>query len=107
MTMTDKTRPEDLVPILRDAFARQIREALTGTPAHHALQLGDALCTLWIDAIRGLVIEGGPLRSIDHAAITRDWHAGLSADQIATRHGISRATAYNHHPDRVRKERHK
>jgi hypothetical protein len=105
--MSDKVKADDLVPAMREAFVRGIRETLAGTPTAHALQLADRLCTVWREQLAGLLVDGGsPGRRIDGAAIRADWGDGKTLAEIMARHECSRATAYNHHPSRTtRRER--
>lgn len=97
--MSDKVKADDLVPALRDAFARNIREALAGTPSAQALQLADQLCTVWKEQLAGLLVDGGSAaKRIDGAAISADWGDGRTLAEIMTKHDCSRRTAYNYHP---------
>lgn len=101
--MTDKVKAIELLEPMRELFAEQIRKTLAGTPGHEAFQCADALCRVWLEELRGLLVDGGAVRAIDHDAIAADWSAGRSVEEIISRHGCSRATAYNHHPSKRRR----
>jgi hypothetical protein len=103
-TMSDKVKADDLVAPLRDAFARNIREALGGTPPAQALQLADQLCMVWRGQLAGLVVDGGAAAPrIDGEAIANDWRDGRTLAEIMAAHSCSRRTAYNHHPSSRRR----
>lgn len=103
--MAEDTRAEDLTEDLREAFAQGIRAAVADLPAHHALQLADTLCTIQISVLAGKRVTYRATQQIDGAAITADWHEGLTIQQIVDKHGCSRRTAYNYHPQNVRQRR--
>lgn len=105
--MTTDTKAEELVDELRQAFEGQIRDSLRSLPPHMALQLADALCTVWLDTIAGLRISAKAKPKVDGEAIAEDWARGLSAVEIRHKHGCSRATAYNYHPNGQPKHRRK
>lgn len=104
--MSDKVKPHELVPQLRQTFMGALREVLIGLPPAQALQAADHLCEVLAESLRGLIVDGGPaVPRRDPAAITRDWQDGLGVDEIMRRHSCSRATAYNHHPSKARRRR--
>jgi hypothetical protein len=96
--MSDDVKGEDVVEQLREAFAANIRTAIAGLPAHQALQLADTLCAVQLDALASLRVSYRARPAVDGAAITEDWRRGLTVQEITKKHGVSRPTAYKHHP---------
>lgn len=100
--MSERVKASEVVDQLRTAFATGIREVITGTPAHVALQAADHLCGLWIAELAGLDVAVPALPKVDGEAIAEDWRRGLSADEIRQKHRCSKRTAYNYHPTKSR-----
>lgn len=100
--MAEDVKADEVVEDLRSAFMVAIRDALRELPAHHALQLADGLCTVWLDRLAGLRVTHGAKPAVDGEAITEDWRRGLSLREIVHKHRCSRATAYRHHPSKAR-----
>lgn len=99
--MTDRVRAEDVVDELRRAFAESLRESVAGLPSAQALQLADRLCAIWIELLSGLLVAMPSRSRFDVQQITADWRAGLLIEQIVSKHGCSRKTAYRYHPQKV------
>lgn len=101
--MSDDAKADEMVDQLREAFARNLCTALTGLPAHQALQLADSLCAVQLDVLAGMRVSYKAKPAIDSEAITEDWRRGLTVAEITRKHGISKPTAYKHHPNRGQK----
>lgn len=99
--MADDAKADEMLDQLRDSFARQIRQAVVDLPPHQALQLADALCTVQLDVLAGLRVHYRAKPVVDGEAITEDWRRGKSLAEITRTHRISRATAYNYHPNKA------
>jgi len=89
---------DETTSILRAAFEARIRAALNWLPAHEALQLADALCTVQLETLAGLRVLYRALPKVDAAAVEEDWRRGMPAGEIMRKHKISRAAAYKYHP---------
>ena len=96
--MADDAKADDLVDQLRDNFADNIRKAVTGLPAHQALQLADTLCRVQLDVLAGLRVSYKAAPKVDADAVAEDWMQGMPLKEIMRKHGISKTTAYQHHP---------
>ena len=101
--MREDAKAEETIDGLRDAFASQIRKAVAELPAHVALQLADSLCSIQLDVLAGLRVSYRARTPVDVAGIVADWRHGLSISEITAKHGCSRAKAYEHHPNRGRR----
>lgn len=101
--MRDDAKADDMVDQLREAFARNLRTALTGLPAHQALQLADTLCTVQLDVLAGLRVTYRAPPPVDGEAITESWRRGKSLREVMDEHKISRSAAYKYHPSKVAK----
>lgn len=101
--MADDAKADEVVGMLRESFAQQIRDAVRDLPAHQALQLADTLCSVQVDLLAGMRVTYKARRALDGAAITEDWRTGLTLPEIMRKHGVSRAAAYKYHPAGVRK----
>jgi hypothetical protein len=98
--MRDDAKAEDLIEPLRKAFAENIRQAVQDLPPHQALQMADALCTVQMEVLAGLRVTYRAPTPVDGAAVTEAWRKGGVLQEIMREFGISRATAYRHHPNR-------
>lgn len=98
--MADDAKAEDFTTPLRTEFAATICKAVPGIPAHHALQLADTLCAIQADVLAGKRVSYRAKTPVDGEAITEDWRRGMSLPEIRAKHGVSKATAYNYHPNR-------
>lgn len=98
--MADDAKAEEFTSPLRAEFAATICKAVPGIPAHHALQLADTLCAIQADVLAGKRVTFRARPTVDGEAITEDWRKGLSLPEIRAKHGISKTTAYQHHPNR-------
>lgn len=98
--MADDVKADDFTDELRRRFAQSISRGVGGIPAHHALQLADVLCMVQADVLAGKRVTFKVQPECDGEAIAEDWHCGLSLAEIMRKHGISKATAYRHHPNR-------
>lgn len=96
--MSDDAKADEMLEQLRDAFAQNIRKAVTDLPANQALQLADALCTVQLDVLAGLRVSYRARDPIDGAAIAEAWAQGKSLREVMQSCSCSRATAYNYHP---------
>jgi hypothetical protein len=96
--MRDEAKAEEMVDQLREAFAQNIRTAMTGLPAHQALQLADTLCAVQLELLAGLRVSYRAREPIDGEAIAESWRRGLSLREVIAAHGCSRPTAYKYHP---------
>jgi len=100
--MAEDVKADELIDELRTAFAANIRAALRELPPHHALQLADSLCTVWLEQLAGLRVTHPAKPSVDGAAIAEDWRRGRSLREILRDHRCSKATAYRYHPRMAR-----
>lgn len=96
--MSDDAKADEMLDQLRDAFALNIRKAVSDLPAHQALQLADALCTVQLDVLAGLRVSYRSREPIDGQAIAEAWAQGKTLRDIMGTFKCSKATAYNHHP---------
>lgn len=96
--MSDDAKADEMIEQLRSAFERSIRTAVTDLPAHQALQLADALCTVQLDVLAGLRVSYRSREPIDGAAIAEAWAQGRPLREIMRDFKCSKATAYNYHP---------
>lgn len=103
--MADDVKADDFTDELRRRFAQSISRGVAGIPAHHALQLADVLCVVQADVLAGKRVAYKARVECDGDAIAEDWHVGLSAAEIARKHGISKAAAYKYHPNKHYKQR--
>lgn len=103
--MAEDVKADELVDQLRDQFSQRIRGTIADLPAHQALQLADALCRVQLDLLAGLRVSYKAPPKVDGDAIAEDWMRGLSIAEITRKHGISRSTAYSHHPVKPSKRR--
>ena len=103
--MADDTKAEELLHQLRDSFNTRIRETIRDLPAHEALQLADALCTVQLDVLAGMRVTYKAAPKVDGDAITEDWRRGKTLAEIMHDHECSKVTAYKYHPDKARKAR--
>lgn len=102
--MAEDVKGEELTEMLRASFAESIRVALTGLPAHQALQLADSLCTVQLDLLAGKRVSFKAKPIVDGDAISRDWAMGKPLREIMRDNKCSRATAYNYHPIQGKKK---
>jgi hypothetical protein len=98
--MRDDAKAEDLIDPLRKAFAENIRQAVQDLPAHQALQMADTLCRVQMDVLAGLRVTYRAPTPVDGPAITEAWRRGGVLQEIMSQFGISKSTAYKHHPNR-------
>lgn len=98
-------KAEEMVDQLRDQFADQIRSLSREIPAHQALQMADALCTVQMATLAGLRVSYKAEPKVDGDAIAEDWMQGMSIGEIVKKHKVSRSTAYNYHPTKAEKEK--
>lgn len=101
--MADDVKAEDMLGPLRDAFATRIRDAARDLPAHQALQLADALCTVQLDVLASLRVHYKAKPAFAPEAVTEDWRRGKLIGEITKDHGISRSMAYKLHPSKLAK----
>lgn len=105
--MAEDVKGEELTEVLRESFAKSIRIALTGLPAHQALQLADTLCTVQLDLLAGKRVRYKAKPEVDGEAITEDWRRGVPLGEITVKHGVSKPTAYKYHPGKTSMRRRK
>lgn len=98
--MSDDVKADEVATQLYEAFGKTIQQAVAGLPAHQALQLADTLCAVQLDVLAGLRVSYKSKPVVDAAAITEDWRRGLTVQEITKKHGVSRPTAYKHHPNK-------
>ena len=103
--MAEDAKADEFVAPLREQFAEQIRSTVRDLPAHQALQLADTLCSVQLALLAGLRVSYRATAKVDAEAIAEDWRRGMSIAEIAQKHKISRSTAYNYHPERVKPRR--
>ncbi len=103
--MAEDVKGEELTEVLRESFAKSIRIALTGLPAHQALQLADSLCTVQLDLLAGKRVSYKAKPVVDGDAIAEDWRRGLPLGEITSKHGVAKVTAYKYHPGKSAKRR--
>lgn len=101
--MSDDAKADEMLEQLREAFAQNIRQAVTDLPAHQALQLADALCTVQLDVLAGLRVSYRAREPIDGAAIAEAWAQGRSLREVMDAHKCSKVTAYKYHPTKSAK----
>lgn len=101
--MSDDAKADEMLDQLRDAFALNIRNVVSDLPAHRALQLADALCTVQLDVLAGLRVSYRSRDPIDGAAIAEAWAQGKSLRDIMVDFKCSKVTAYKYHPTKVAK----
>lgn len=99
--MADDAKAEELLDQLRDSFAAQIRSAVTDLPAHQALQLADALCTVQLDMLAGMRVHYKSKPTVDGEAIAESWRTGSTLRDVMAKHSCSRVTAYKYHPNKA------
>lgn len=99
--MAEDARAEETIAMVRDAFARELRSALGDYPAHQALQLADALCTVQLALLAGMRVTYRRAAAVDGDAIAEDWRRGMSIAEIVAKHKCSRTAAYKHHPSKA------
>lgn len=93
-------KAEEMVDQLRDQFADQIRSLSREIPAHQALQMADALCTVQLATMAGLRVTYRAEPKVDGDAIAEDWLRGMKIGEIVKKHKVSRPTAYKYHPSK-------
>lgn len=98
--MPEDIRAEDMVEQLRTSFAERIRGVVSDLPAHQALQLADALCAVQCELLAGMRIAYRASQAVDGQAIAEAWRQGKPLAEIRREFGISKSTAYKHHPNR-------
>ena len=98
--MAEDVKADEMVDQLRDEFNQRIRAAVVDLPPHQALQLADALCRVQLDVLAGLRVSYKAPPKVAGDAIAEDWMRGLSIGEITRKHNVSRAAAYNHHPNK-------
>lgn len=96
--MAEDAKIDEMIEELRAAFCETIRIAVSGMPAHGALQLADALCSTQLVVLAGMRVTYRARPAVDAEALTEDWRRGLSIREITKKHGVSRAVAYRLHP---------
>lgn len=101
--MSDDAKADEMLDQLRDAFAKNIRKAVSDLPAHQALQLADALCAVQLDVLAGLRVSYRTREPIDGAAIAEAWAQGKSLREVMQDCGCSKVTAYKYHPTKASK----
>ena len=101
--MRDDAKAEDLIEPLREAFAKSIRSAVQDLPPHQALQMADALCGIQLEVLAGLRVTYRGPTPVDGPAITEAWRKGGVLQEIMRDFGVSKTTAYKHHPNRPAK----
>lgn len=100
--MSDDAKADEMIDQLRDAFALNLSKAVTGLPAHQALQLADALCIVQLDVLAGLRVSYRAREPIDSAAIAEAWAQGKSLREVMRDCKCSKVTAYKYHPTKRR-----
>lgn len=103
--MADDVKADEYTDALRRRFAHSISKGVAGIPAHHALQLADTLCMVQADVLAGKRVSYRARVECDAAGIAEDWRKGLSVGEVMSKHGISRTTAYKHHPNKQARAR--
>lgn len=98
--MAEDVKADELVDQLRDSFNRKLRDEIKDLPAHRALQLADALALVQLDVCAGLRVRYAKGAQVDAGAVAESWRRGLSIGEVCQKHGIPRATAYYHHPNK-------
>lgn len=101
--MSDDAKADEMLDQLRDAFALNIRKAVSDLPAHQALQLADALCTVQLDVLAGLRVSYRSREPIDGQAIAEAWAQGKTLRDIMGTFKCSKVTAYKYHPTKAAK----
>ena len=101
--MSDDAKADEMLDQLRDAFASNIRKAVSDLPAHQALQLADALCAVQLDVLAGLRVSYRSRDPIDGAAIAEAWAQGSSLREVMDAFKCSKVTAYKYHPTKAAK----
>lgn len=99
--MAEDVKADELFEQLRDSFNTRIRKAVADLPAHQALQLADALCHVQLEVLAGMRVRYKARPQVDGNAIAEDWRRGKTIGEIVQKHGVSRAAAYKHHPNRA------
>ncbi len=99
--MADDVKADEYTDLLRAQFARSISKGVAGIPAHHALQLADALCAIQADVLAGKRVSFRAAPKIDGEAITEAWQRGRSIAEIVQTFRVSQSTAYKYHPNRL------
>lgn len=98
--MRDDAKADELIDPLREAFAKNLREAFADLPAHQALQMADALCGVQMEVLAGLRVTYRSPAPVDSAGIAEAWRKGASLAEVMRTFAVSRTTAYKHHPNR-------
>lgn len=99
--MADDVKADEYTDRLREQFARSISSCVAGIPAHHALQLADALCAVQADVLAGKRVSFRAAPKVDGEAITEAWRRGMSIAEIVQTFHVRRSTAYKYHPSRL------
>lgn len=103
--MADDAKADDYLEQLREGFAGRIRDVIRDLPAHQAMQLADSLCTIQLNVLAGMRVTYKSAPKVDGDAISEDWARGMSIGEITGKYGVSKATAYRFHPNKVRSGR--
>lgn len=104
--MTERIRVDQVAEQIQAQFIETIRDTVrTLTPAQ-AIQVADDLFGKLKDTLAGLNVAFPSPPKVDGEAIAEDWRRGLSAADIQSKHGCSRRTAYNHHPNARTRAKH-
>lgn len=97
--MAEDVKADEVIEQLRDSFARQIATTIRDLPAHQALQVADALCTIQLETLAGMRVLYKAAPKVDGEAITEAWRRGIPVDEIRRVFKVSKATAYKYHPN--------
>jgi hypothetical protein len=99
--MAEDAKADEMTDTLRTSFAESIRRGVPDIPAHHALQMADALCAVQADVLAGLRVTYRARPEVDVEAIAEDWRQGRSIGEIVEKHKVSRSMAYKCHPSKT------
>lgn len=103
--MAEDVKGDALTHELRESFAKTIRTAVAGLPAHQALQLADTLCSVQLDVLAGLRVSYKAKPTVDGLAIAEDWALGKPLREVMRDNKCSRVTAYKYHPTKGKKQK--